>query len=499
MSKILLTVMCVLALGLAACGGSGKKAVASLVDTAAEQRAAVVKAIREATDAVAALDGESTDPEVTAAAEAIAAARKAVTDADTLSGEEKDGFGRLISSLDRSLEDKRSLIATAREDRRKSAAADVEKLFSALDRPGIADVRVTVRHGAAPTMSGTVLGTPPTSVAGLKTAGATGQLGGWSGGTYTAADESAGTADTVVLYTNIEASGMQPFSGEGGKYGTANGLDVDGNLPITADTDATLIASSAFPTGPGIRTHEAGTDGTARIAGSFDGASGAYVCAPATDSACTSSVKHGGGYTLAGGSWKFEPATGAMAATIDAEYQYFGWWQRQTGDSFAVGAFHAGDGGAADEFAGLAALQGQATYRGPAVGKVAIQPLVGEGSAGDFTATATLEVDFGDATVEGTVEGTVRGFRVNGVSEPSWSVRLRTARIGAGGSIAAGGSNTAGTVWSIDGNAAASSSSAWRGQFHEVGDDRVPAAATGTFEASYDDVGRMTGAFGTTQ
>ena len=104
MSKILLTVMCVLALGLGACGGSGKRAVASLVDTAAEQRAAVVKAIREATDAVHTLDGESTDAEVAAAENAIAAARKALADADTLSGEVKDEFSDQIDSLDKSLE-----------------------------------------------------------------------------------------------------------------------------------------------------------------------------------------------------------------------------------------------------------------------------------------------------------------------------------------------------------------------------------------------------------
>ena len=497
MSKILPTVVCVLALGLASCGGSGSSAIASLVDTVAEQRAAVVKAIREATDAVAALDGESTDPEIMAAAEAIAAARTAVTDADTLSGEETGGFDRLISSLDRSLENKRALIATAREERRRSEAAYVEEVFSALGRPGIADIRAAVRHGAAPTMSGTIPGTPPTSVADLGTAGTAGQLGGWRGGTYTAADAAAGTADTVVLYTNIEAQSTQPFSGAGGKYSTDNGLDADGNLPIAADTDATLIASSAFPTGPGIRTHQAGMDGTAQVLGSFDGASGAYVCTPATDSACTSSVRHGGGYTLAGGSWVFVPATGAMVATTDTEFQYFGWWLRETGDGFAVNAFHAGDGGAADEFSGLAALQGQATYRGPSVGKFALRPQVGDASAGDFTATATLEVDFGDDAVEGTVEGTVGSFTVDGVSMP-WSVELRTAGIGADGSIAASGGNTAATVWSIGGNAATSSST-WSGQFHDVGADRVPAVATGTFRASYDALGHMVGAFGATQ
>ena len=139
----------------------------------------------------------------------------------------------------------------------------------------------------------------------------------------------------------------------------------------------------------------------------------------------------------------------------------------------------------------------RATYSGPSVGKFALQPQVGEASAGDFTATATLEVDFGDAAAEGTVEGTVDGFMVDGVSMP-WSVELRTAGIGADGSIAAGGNNTAITVWSIGGNAAASSST-WSGQFHDVGADRVPAAATGTFRASYDALGHMVGAFGTTQ
>ena len=500
MSKLLVTVMCVLALGLGACGGSGKRAVAILGGTAAEQRAAVFEAIGDATAAVAALDGESTDADIAAAVDAIAAARQAVTDADTLSGEERDGFEKLIASVDKDLEEKRSVIAQAREERRMSAAANVERLFAALGSPGIADIRVAVRHGAAPTLSGTVLGTPPTTVADLETAGATGQLGGWRGGAYTAADAGAGTADTVTLYTNIEAPGTQPFSGEGGKYGTADGLDSDGNLPIAADTDATLIASSAFPTGPGIRTHDADMDGMARVAGSFDGAAGAYVCTPATDGACTSSVRHGGGYTLAGGDWKFVPATGAMVATTDTEFQYFGWWQREAGDGYALAAFHAGVGGAADEFSGLVALQGQATYRGPAVGRVAIRPQIGDGTAGDFTATATLAVDFGDDAAGGTVAGTVDGFTVDGVSMPSWSVALGTAGIAADGAIAAGASGAAATAWSIGGNVLAPPQPAtWSGQLHDVDDDQVPATATGTFAAGYGGLGRMTGAFGTTR
>ena len=72
-------------------------------------------------------------------------------------------------------------------------------------------------------------------------------------------DDEAGTADEVVFYTDIEVPGTQPFSGEMGKYGTADGIDSDGNLAIRTATDATLIASSEFPTGPGIRSRPGAT------------------------------------------------------------------------------------------------------------------------------------------------------------------------------------------------------------------------------------------------
>ena len=120
--------------------------------------------------------------------------------------------------------------------------------------------------GAAPAMTGTVPGTPETAVMDLPT------TGGWTSGTYEAVDDGAGTADEVVFYTDIEAPGTQPFSGEMGKYGTADGIGSVGNLVIGTTTDATLIASSEFPTGPGIRTHMAGGSGMAEVAGTIDGA-----------------------------------------------------------------------------------------------------------------------------------------------------------------------------------------------------------------------------------
>ena len=51
-----------------------------------------------------------------------------------------------------------------------------------------------------------------------------------------------------------------------------------------------------------------------------------------------------------------------------------------------------------------------ATYTGPAAGRFVIDPQIGDATAGGFTASATLEVDFGDATAPGTVSGTADGF-----------------------------------------------------------------------------------------
>ena len=87
-------------------------------------------------------------------------------------------------------------------------------------------------------------------------------------------------------------------------------------------------------------------------------------------------------------------------------------------------------------------------------------------------------------------------FVANGGNVP-WSVELGAAGIAADGTIAASGSDTAGTVWSIDGqDGAAAGSPTWSGRFHDVDEEKVPQVATGAFAASYGDIGRMIGAFG---
>ena len=494
--RLLLTVLCAaaLTLGLAACGGGGG-GQRSTTDSAA-QREAIRSAIEEARTAVGALIATSTAAQLRAAENAVEAAKTAVADAGALSDQEKDAHDTTISVIEGNLDAARTLITMARGD-------EVAKLTAALAGDRIGAVTATVEHGAAPTMGGTIPGTPATTVTGLETtvvAGSASTAGGWTGATYTASDETAGTADEVVFYTDIEAPGTRAFSGETGKYGTADGIDADGNLEIRPATDTTLIASSDFPTGPGIVTHPAGADGVAEVTGTFDGAPGTYVCTPAMDNGCTSSIRSGGGIALAGGGgWKFVPDEGAMVAKPDTEYRYFGWWLRRAADdSYTVGAFHGGVGGGAQDFANLSQLQGTATYGGPAAGKFVIDSRIGPAAAGEFTAEATLEVDFGDDTALGTVTGTVDDFMVNGAAM-EWSVELQSAAIGAGGAISAGGTSTARTVWSIDEEqGAATGSPTWGGQFHDVDETRLPNVATGTFEAAYGELGRMSGAFGTT-
>ena len=474
-----------LPLGLGACSNGGDTSSGQPVETATDvaQRAAIAVAIEAARAAVTALGAASTDAEVETAARAA----------------EKAAYGVSVSLLEGTLARARAALGRAR------ATDSVEVIVALKGGDRIASISVAVKHGAAPVMAGTVPGTPAAMVTGLETtavAGSARTVGGWTGGTYAATDDDAGTADTIVRYTDIESPGTQPFGGKGGKYTAGNSLDADGNLPIVAGTDASLIASAAFPTAPGIRTHEAGDDGTASVSGTYDGAQGMYVCTPTAGSGCTSSIRQGDGFTLSGGGgWKFVPAAGATVEKPDGEWRYFGWWLRDTGESHAIGAFHGGAGDAADEFADLPALQGTVRYRGPAAGKLALEPLIGEASSGEFTATATLEADFGDGTSAGTVEGTVDTFMVDGTAMP-WSVELQAVGIGAHGAIGASGTNAALTVWTIgerEGAAPASGAPTWAGRFHAAGDDRVPAVATGMFEAAYGEVGRMIGAFGTTR
>ncbi len=459
-------------------------------------------AIRTARDAIGALTTTSPAAQLRAAENAVMAAKKAVEETSALSDEEKEAHETTISVIEGNLDAAKARIRMARSDK-------VARLTAALAAKRINEVAITAEHGKAPTLRGTVPGTPPISVTDLETTAVAGSVvtepgGVWMSGVYTAADAGAGTSDQVVLYTDLDAPRPRPFSGEMGKYGAADGINDAGELVIGPATDATLIAASEFPTTTGNVVHEAGANGRVELAGTFDEARGTYVCTPAMDNDCTSSIRRGGGIALAGGGgWAFVPEEGATVTEPDRAYHYFGWWLRVAANGRdAIGTFHGGVGDAQDFTAlpTLQTLQGKpAIYRGPAVGQFVLNPQIGAAQAGEFTARAELRVDFGDDAALGTVTGTVDDFTVEGEAV-NWSVELQSAAIDADGGITSDDTkHQARTVWVIDGEQGTlTDSSEWSGQFHDVDEKQVPNVATGTFEAVYGELGRLSGAFGTT-
>ena len=139
----------------------------------------------------------------------------------------------------------------------------------------------------------------------------------------------------------------------------------------------------------------------------------------------------------------------------------------------------------------ISALTGTATYSGIAAGKYGIySPLGGTNSGGSFTATATLTADFGTATDGGSVSGMIDGFVASG-QERNWTVELKETPIDAGNNSFRN-LERGSTQWRIPGGRAPSSlvSGWWGGTF------RSADALTGGFNASYWNVGRMTGSFG---
>ena len=237
-------------------------------------------------------------------------------------------------------------------------------------------------------------------------------------------------------------------------------------------------------------THAAGPDGVAEVVGNYDDAPGTYVCTPATDNDCTSSIRSGGGIALAGGGgWKFVPDEGATVADPDTQYSYFGWWLRATGGRFFVGVFDGGEGGDAQDFVDLPQLQGTATYSGPAAGKFVIDPQIGRALAGEFTADAELEVDFGDDSALGTVTGTVDGFMANAMRWRGRSSSSRPQSAPTEPSRPAARVRRAPCGRSTISRGRPQDLRPWRGQFHDVDENKVPNVATGTFGATYGDFG----------
>ncbi len=509
------------ALALAGCGGGGSSSTPpqdpgpTLADMQMEQRNAISTAITAAETAVAGVNDDSTDSEVSAADTAVAAARTAIANAADLPAEETAANTGTVDAINNRLTAAKTSRTAALDEADKANRAAMAKTGKAL-HAALAGTTAGANDNAlaniaAPTLSSAGLAidaaagagalpdaTDPASVT-LTAGDSVGALGGWMGMDYA---HSAGTGDAKVtnearVYTNRGTPTTAAF-------GTVHTL-TDGSLTVDA-ANVGLVMATAF-THSGIQNHAVPDRSDAvYVRGTYDGAPGEYSC----PTGCSSTNDGKGSPSALGGTWTFTPDTGAMVSQPDTEYLYYGWWVSKDSDGgpTAASAFvgvvepNAGD---LDTGGDLTALTGSATYVGHAAGKFAMSnPLDGTGNGGHFTADAEL-----NATFSGTnpgVTGTIDNFRLNdGTEDPGWSVALARGGLGSsGGSITAPASDA--TVWSINGNKAPASGT-WSGTMYDElpgntdatppGDgSNIPTTVTGTFYSEFSTIGRMAGAFG---
>ncbi len=500
------------------------------------QRTAITDAVTMARTAVNAVNNDSTDAQVTAADNAVAALKAAIDGADDLPEGDADvamaqgtletletqlasaKTNRMTAIDNKRKADNAAMMATAAKlwkgiaaqngnptttaaDNALAAGGERAAAYNDVDVPesGVAiDTRIMVGVGTA----------DPVALSEDKKA-PDAKLHGWEGKRYTAEPDDDGMYEAMV-YSNVgEPTEGDPFNE---KY-TLNAADAanPGELPITGDVaKATArIASSSFDQSAGTKEFKLPTNAVrVMLSGSYHGVSGTYYCTPAASSTCAAQVAADGftlggtadadnAFTAGGGTWTFKPgtATAKVESMPDAIYASYGWWihRSEDGNAYTASAF-ADVKGDVPAAAALDTLQGTATYTGGAAGKYALSSSTGgTNDAGHFTARATLNADFSDNSITGTID-TFMG--ADGMSR-DWSVELKEAAIAATGGITRTGTDQTDndTAWTI-GEDAADASGEWSGMLYDNGDDGVPKVGTGTFYTEYGTAGKMIGAFG---
>ena len=334
--------------------------------------------------------------------------------------------------------------------------------------------------------------------------------GGWKGKRYTAGGTGVTGTYEAIVYSNVG----KPT--EGAKFSTQyseNFSSTTGILnEVTTEGTASRVASSSFDQSAGVKSFEkAESLAYLPISGSYHGVSGEYRCVPGDNSKCAAQVAAEGftlgtvstaqdslnQFTAGGGTWTFKPTNpdAKVMSTPDAIYASYGWWIHKSADgkTFIASAF-ATDRGSVPDATGITALRGTAKYMGGAAGKYALRSSTGgTNDAGHFTARAMLNADFNDDTITGTIDN----FMGADGKSRDWSVELKEADIADGGAITRTGEGEAGndTVWTI-GETAGAASGEWSGSLQDNGADGVPKVGSGTFHSTFNDDGRMVGAFG---
>ena len=357
-----------------------------------------------------------------------------------------------------------------------------DALDSQLPFAGATGVSAKRGHDGMVTVDVTLTDTEATKFAGdAASAGTT-----WTGAMLTRnlGEGTTASEETLMVYTDIGRPTAWPLATEF----EANESHV---LIDNANELGRVMVDSAPAVGDD-RTFNYAEN--AEFTGSYRDVPGTFTCG---SGGCTVSTAENGTVTVTG-TMNFEPTD--PAATYprqDASYVYFGWWLNKPASATAthmVEAFAGTNGGTPAAIS--AAMEGKATYSGPAIGKYVVQTstagVVTASEAGHFTALATLNADFLSDANLGTISGKVDGFDTSGEADGSgWRVNLKEytlttdANVNARTSVSFGGLT-------------ADNAGAWRGTFYDAGTgDAAPGTIIGTFDAH--DAGgsaNISGAFG---
>ena len=477
-------------------------------DLAASQRAAINTAIGRARTAVDAVNNDATDAQVTAADTAIANLGSVITVAVNIPDDEKNAHTSTLNLL-------KDQLKAAKSDRQRQMNEEMNRA-----NMKIMEMARKLYHGIGPDpsvvaataiyLSNDIIRlTEPRNGIDVdltedKKTMVT-DLYGWKGKRYMASPVAGVGMYEAHVYSNIETT-------EGKKFGHAGFLNDDfeyqltnGMITVTTDDPAAQakVASPRFDQGAGKKEFELPDNKIAvKISGSYHGVSGEYSCVPGQDQACSATVA-AMGFTLEGGDWTFKPndPNARVTDTPSNDYATYGWWLHKSADSntWTASAFSpATQDPFSIQASGITALAGTATYVGGAAGKYALHSTTGgTNDAGHFTARATLEADFNADMITGTIDNLI------GPDDKSrnWSVELKKSGISDDGVV--GIVDEYGvpighekTIWKI-GDTAAAESGRWDGAFWNNGDDGVPKIVNGTFFSTYNNDGRMVGAFGT--
>ena len=493
----------------------------------ADQRTAITDALADLATKVAAVNDDSTDAEVKAADDAIAAAEKAIADATELPDAETTAHAMVVKAH-------ANLLATTKTSRDKVIAAKAEEdeaearvasnkvaitKKTAISTEGDSatvparpfDLTSPPADAAAPTDAENYVLTVEHTGTAVEVAVADGALPADNDPMY----EQAATFDNgqmlvrnigterkiIVVHTDIEAPDQVAFSSE-------HGLTVDRNMETTAmDTYAVLaddnekVAASVFPDKPDqdqdFPAYDADTTAGKRgqFSGTFDGANGLFRCV-ASDTCTVMTDAMGKIEALTVGDWEFTPAAGATVSKPDGDYLTWGFWLDTTTKDGEIASYDTVQTFATSSLptaTTLGNVEGMATYEGDAAGVYVRESQKEDGTlnkaiSGRFTADVALKAYF-EATgafAADRIQGTISDFDLDGGPDNSWNVNV-SAVIEDGGGLSAGvASGMMGDNGSLS------------GQFHSPADRAetdAPPVLVGEFNANFVN-GAAAGAFG---